>query len=98
MPRASNEGIIPNLWSLSDLTRPVSTSVSNPAILPAASSNGEVEGPADHVSQARRARNFDWAPARPTTSASRPPPTIVRRRGPSDHANSPASDDGAQSL
>ena len=41
--------------------------------------NGEVEGPADHVSQARRARNIDRVPPRPTTHASRPPPTIVRR-------------------
>ena len=41
-------------------------------------SNGEVEGPADHVSQARRARNFDWVPPRLTTHASRPPPTMVR--------------------
>ena len=41
-------------------------------------SNGEVEGPADRVSQARRARNFDWVPPCLTTSASRPPPTIVR--------------------
>src|SRR5690349_18194366 len=45
-----------------------------------APSNGEVEGPDDHVSQARRARNFDWVPPRPTTHASRPPPTIVRGR------------------
>jgi hypothetical protein len=42
-------------------------------------SYGEVEGPADHVSQARRAHNFDWVPLRPTTSASRTPPKIVRR-------------------
>ena len=49
-------------------------------------SNGEVEGPADHVSQARRARNFDWAPPRLTTSASRTAPTMVRRR----HQRNPA--------
>ena len=40
--------------------------------------NGEVEGPDDHVSQARRARNIDRVPPRPTTYASRPPATIVR--------------------
>ncbi len=36
-------------------------------------SNGEVEAPADHVSQAPRARNFDWIPRRQTDYASRPP-------------------------
>src|SRR5690348_6385513 len=45
-------------------------------------SNGEVEGPDDHVSQARLARNIDRVQPRPTTSASRPPPTIVRRTAP----------------
>src|SRR5215472_3086687 len=43
-------------------------------------SNGEVEGPDDLVSQARRASNIDRVPPRPTPRASRPPPTIVRRR------------------
>lgn len=42
--------------------------------------NGEVEGPADHVSKARRARNIDRVPPRPTTDASRTPPTIVSGR------------------
>ena len=41
--------------------------------------NGEVEGPADDVSQARLAHNIYRVQPRPTTSASRPPPTIVRR-------------------
>src|SRR5579864_2324336 len=43
-------------------------------------SNGEVEGPADHASQRPRARNIDWVPRPQTDHASRPPPTIVRRR------------------
>jgi hypothetical protein len=41
-------------------------------------SNGEVEGPADHVGHAPRAHNLSRGPRRPTTSASRTPPTIVR--------------------
>ena len=45
-----------------------------------ASSNGEVEAPGTHASLARRARNIEGVPPRPTTSASRPPPTMVRRR------------------
>jgi hypothetical protein len=44
-----------------------------------ASNNGEVEGPDDHVSQARLARNIDRVQPRPTTHASRPPPTMVSR-------------------
>jgi hypothetical protein len=46
-----------------------------------ASSNGEVEAPADHVSQAPRPHHFSRVPRRLTTHASRPPPTMVRRRG-----------------
>src|ERR1700739_15614 len=42
--------------------------------------NGEVEGPDDPVGQATRARNIDRVPRRQTDQASRPPPTIVRRR------------------
>jgi len=41
-------------------------------------SNGEVEGPHDHVGQTRRARNIDWVPPRQSDHASRTPPTIVR--------------------
>src|SRR5580658_5530555 len=43
-----------------------------------ATSNGEVEGPGTHVSQARLARNIYRVQPRLTTHASRTPPTIVR--------------------
>ena len=36
------------------------------------------EGPDDHDREAPRSRIFHWVPPRPTTRASRPPPTIVR--------------------
>src|SRR5579863_8023870 len=51
-------------------------------------SNGEVEGPHDHVRLGPRARNIDWVPRPQTDDASRPPPTIVRRTRSheSDHA------------
>ena len=42
-------------------------------------SNGEVEGPDDHVGQATRAHTVPRRPRRQTDHASRPPPTIVRR-------------------
>src|SRR5712671_656663 len=41
-------------------------------------SNGEVEGPDDHVGRATRAHHISPRPRRPTAHASRPPPTIVR--------------------
>src|SRR5712671_7762863 len=40
-------------------------------------SNGEVEGPHDHVGQAPRAHTVPRRPRRQTAHASRPPPTIV---------------------
>src|SRR5207253_4974855 len=42
--------------------------------------NGEVEGPDNHVGRAPRAHTVPRRPRRRTTGASRPPPTIVRRR------------------
>src|SRR5437762_2609155 len=41
-------------------------------------SNGEVEGPDDHVGLAPRAHTVPRRPRRQTAHASRPPPTIVR--------------------
>jgi len=43
-------------------------------------SNGEVEGPDHHAGRATRAHNFPRRPRRQADRASRPPPTIVRRR------------------
>src|SRR5205807_2027833 len=47
----------------------------------AASSNGEVEGPGTQAGEATRAHNLFRRPRRPTASASRTPPTIVRGAG-----------------
>src|SRR5438876_5598268 len=41
-------------------------------------SNGEVDGPDDHVGQATRAHTVFPRPRRQTAHVSRPPPTIVR--------------------
>jgi hypothetical protein len=43
-------------------------------------SNGEVEGPDDHVGQATRAHTVPRRPRRQTDHVSRTPPTIVRGR------------------
>src|SRR6201993_620405 len=80
VPRASNAGVIRNLWSLPEFIRPASTSISTAAILAAASSNGEVEGPHDHAGGATRAHTVPRRPRRQADHASRTPPTIVRRR------------------
>ena len=50
---------------------------------PEVTSNGEVEGPDDHAGW-RRGRIISQRPRRLAASASRPPPTIVRRRHPRD--------------
>ena len=53
------------------------------------SSNGEVEGPDDHVGQAPRAHDLLRGPRRQADHASRPPPTIVRRQPPSPFSPPP---------
>jgi len=77
MPRASNEGIFPNLWSLPDFTRPVSASIFTLAIPTAASSNGLAERPRRSAGLEPRVHNLFLHPRR-HYRASRTAPAMVR--------------------
>ena len=77
MPQASNEGIFPNLWSLPNLTRPVSALIFTPIILRAASSNGLAERPRRSARLEPRVHTLFSHPRR-HYRASRTAPALVR--------------------
>jgi hypothetical protein len=66
-------------WVAQTSAAAVRTTAASPTMTPGRdTSNGEVEGPDDHVGEAPRAHHLPRVPRRQTDHASRTPPTIVR--------------------